>query len=281
MGGLLAQSLRNSGILVTISDFRAVTGSSVFADGYIECDVRLPSPALKSALRSSDCVCICLPEAATVDAVASVLPLMSNGSLWVDTVSVKSPLTLELQKRVGEYEILSINPMFAPALGWNKRSVAAVEICSGPKTRAFCALMASWGAQVENLTAIEHDQLTAAIQVATHAAILAFGHALIHLNFDITKAVRLATPPHRLLLTVLHRLASQNSDVYWDIQACHPLATVVRDKLADGIARLSRAPGADGQEQFRKLFDQIESVLQSEVNALHEWSQELFTAPKT
>jgi prephenate dehydrogenase len=186
-----------------------------------------------------------------------------------------------LQKHVGEYEILSINPMFAPALGWNKRSVAAVEICSGPKTRAFCALMASWGAHIELVSATEHDQLTAAIQVATHAAILAFGDALIHLNFDVGKAIRLATPPHRLLLTLLHRLASQNSDVYWDIQACHPLATVVRDKLADGIARLSRAPCADGQEEFRTLFDDIESLLQSEVKGLREWARQSFSTPNT
>jgi prephenate dehydrogenase len=222
-----------------------------------------------------------LPETATVDAVASVLPLISNGSLWVDTLSVKSVITRELQQRVGECEILSINPMFAPALGWSKHSVAAVEICSGPKTLAFCALITSWGAHVELISAIEHDELTAAIQVATHAAILAFGHALIHLNFDVTKAIRLATPPHRLLLALLHRLTSQNSDVYWDIQTCHPLATVVRDKLADGIVWINSASRADGQEQFRTLFDEIESVLQSETDALHRWLQQLLAPANT
>ena len=90
-----------------------------------------------SELRSSDCVCLCLPERVTLDAVNSVLPQLSEGNLWVDTLSVKSEIARALHPYADRNELLSLNPMFSPALGWAQNAVAAVEIKPGPKTRAL------------------------------------------------------------------------------------------------------------------------------------------------
>src|SRR4051794_26218747 len=114
VGRLLARSMRSSGIAVRIVDVQHVGTPLPAEDDYIECDVRSPSPTFVSALQSSDCVCLCLPEALTVSAVAAVLPLMPDGSLWVDTTSVKTAIADELQRALPRCEILSINPMFAP-----------------------------------------------------------------------------------------------------------------------------------------------------------------------
>ena len=55
--------------------------------------------------------------------------------------------------------------------------------------------MSSWGAHLVPIGAAEHDRLTAAIQVATHAAVLAFGHCLVKLNFEITRQPSLQRLP--------------------------------------------------------------------------------------
>ncbi|MFL6415107.1 MAG: prephenate dehydrogenase/arogenate dehydrogenase family protein [Bryobacteraceae bacterium] len=276
--------MRESGIRVTISDSRPFVGTRSSRESqytYVESDVRVPSAELISEIRASDCVCLCLPETVTLDAVASVLPLMSKGSLWVDTLSVKTEIAQLLAQHIGHCELLSLNPMFAPSLGWARNAVAAVEIDSGPKTSALHQLISSWGAQVVSISAVEHDKLTAAVQVATHAAVLAFGQAVVHLDVDISKTVKLATPPHRLLLALLYRIASQNPDVYWDIQTWHPLGGVVRNKLSDGVARIDDASGADGLQRFHELFEQIRDVLEPESDILRAWTEKLIAALTT
>jgi 4-amino-4-deoxyprephenate dehydrogenase len=285
VGHLLAQSMRCSGIPVAIADSRpfASTPATREDEGfrYIQADVRSPSPELVSELRLSDCVCVCLPEQVTMDALASVLQHMSKGSLWVDTLSVKSEIARALNRHNGQAELLSLNPMFAPDLGWTNNAVAAVQISPGPKTRAFCDLISSWGARVVPIGAAEHDQLTAATQVATHAAVLAFGHCLLHLDFDVEKATQLATPPHRLLLGLLQRITQNNPEVYWDIQTWHPHAEAVRRQLAAGINRLQKAATDHGRDAFDVLFTEIKTILDAERDTLDAWARQLVARSTT
>jgi prephenate dehydrogenase len=104
---------------------------------------------------------------------------------------------------------------------------------------------------VTELTAEQHDRLTASVQVATHAAILAFGLTLQRLGYDRKLASSVTTPPHTTMLNLLARIANGAPEVYWDIQSVHPHASEVRAAMLDCLTEISRIVENDDFAGFR------------------------------
>jgi 4-amino-4-deoxyprephenate dehydrogenase len=276
VGSLLTRSLLNCGVAVTTVDRNP---SSHSERPYIQADVTKPSRELDEAIHNADCVCICLPEQIALDSASHLVSAMSDGALWLDTLSVKGPIMRRLDPQAKRGEILSINPMFAPPLGWPGHAVAVVEAGqAGAKVAFFKKLMVQWGASVQPVTAEQHDRLTAALQVATHAAALAFGSALHSLNYDVKAALALATPPHRILLALLYRIVSQNPEVYWDIQAYHPHAAQVRQELITSLSNIGAWAECGDVDKFKQLFQELRSVLGPRDDALALLTSALITA---
>jgi prephenate dehydrogenase len=279
MGMLLCRSLRDSGIPVTLIDSRPHTTEDLDGVTFVQSDIAEFQPALNTVIASSACVCVCLPEKITLQVVSRLTEMMADGSLWVDTLSVKSGIVRALQEQPGRFQSLSINPMFAPVMGWRGGAVAVIEVVAGPKSVFLRQLLHTWGARLETISAEEHDHLTAVIQVATHAAVLSFGGALLHLNFDLERALRLATPPHRLLLTLLHRMTTQNAGVYWDIQACHPLGERVRKELIGVLQRIQTDAGKQESSEIIEIFFRFRKLFEGRDELLMDWARYVFALP--
>jgi prephenate dehydrogenase len=258
-GSLLRRSFAESGIAVTGVDRQPPDNDT---QTYFQADIACGGPELESAIRRAECVCVCLPEQVTVDIAPRLVTHMRDNALWVDTLSVKTPISRALAESAGRLEILSINPMFAPALGWRGNAVAVVELGkSGEKSRQLKELLRQWGAHLRVVSAQEHDSVTAALQVATHASVIAFGAALSKLGYDVDTALDLAPPPHRVLLALLYRIVSQNPEVYWDIQAYHPNAASVRNEMVAALQFLQTAAGCGDTQSFRQLFQELRTML--------------------
>src|SRR5690242_7718936 len=262
VGDLIARVLMQTGMEVLLVD--VLPAPEAIGGRYLQADITRLDDALLRAIAGADCVVMCLPERAALASAPAILDAMSRGALWVDTLSVKQKICSLLRKYEEKLELVSINPMFAPALGFAGHSVAFVEISSGPKGQDFARTLCSMGARVEVVTPETHDTLTAAIQVATHAAILSFGVVLLELAYDIEKGVAIATPTHRMLLSLLHRLSTANPEVYWDIQHDHPHAVSVRETLSGAVRALDSAAREDSPREFQKLFERIRLLLPSE-----------------
>jgi prephenate dehydrogenase len=261
-GTLLSRSLRDCGIEVTLVDsrVRGVAGAEDVI--YLQADAAACGSELRQAIAASDCLCVCLPETVALEAFPRLAAAMPSGSLWVDTLSVKTEIVQALEAQAGQLEALSINPMFAPALGWTGKPVAAVEVFGGPRSELLIKLLGEWGARVEIVSAADHDRLTAVIQVATHAAVISFGKALLRLQPNLATALRLATPPHRLLLTLLYRMATQNAQVYWDIQAHHPAGARVREQLAEALAEMNEDAASGRVQRFEAAFQELKALFE-------------------
>jgi 4-amino-4-deoxyprephenate dehydrogenase len=275
-GTLLAKSLRDSGITVTLVDLRPQEENVVSGMRFLRSDIGQCGPELMSALAGSDCVCVCLPEKITLRAALALTAAMPDRCLWVDTLSIKSNIAQAIAREAGRLEMLSINPMFAPALGWAGHAVAVVGLSTGSKSTFVKQLLTQWGARVEELSAEEHDRLTGAVQVATHAAVLSFGAALLQLKFDVDKALRIATPPHKLLLTLVHRMATQNAEVYWDLQAYHPLACVVRKELIRTLETIQEDAAHDDPETLKSTLEDLRALLAPQEEVLARWLEHAF-----
>jgi prephenate dehydrogenase len=277
-GELLIRSLLDGGVAITIVDLTPPAASGP-EQRYIQGNVRAIDRELEQAIHDSDCVCICLPERVALDSAPRLAAAMADGALWVDTLSIKGPITKALEMHSRRIEILSINPMFAPALGWKGRPVAVVEIESpGSRRQYFKQLLTEWGASVETITAEEHDRLTAALQVATHAAALAFGSSLLNSSYNLKAALRLATPPHRMLLGLLYRISSQNPEVYWDIQAHHPHAAEVRQQLINSLEHIETQTAQGDFDGFKRVFQEICSLLSPSGDELEGLTKNLIGA---
>jgi prephenate dehydrogenase len=274
VGRLLARSLRSSGIRITGVDLRNELSGG--CDEYIQANAVELGTDLQAKVHAAECLFLCLPEEAAMAATQGLAQCLPDGALWVDTLSIKGPITEVLQGQKHRLQILSINPMFAPALGWLGRPVAAVALSKGERAEFLQRLLISWGARIELVTAPEHDEATAVIQVATHAAAIAFGATLLELGCDMHATVRLATPPHRLILALVRRIVEQNPEVYWEIQRDHPLGAATRRALLDVTHRLDENVTTGDRAAFGSMFASIRSLLEKEDSAIGRWSRKFF-----
>jgi prephenate dehydrogenase len=154
-------------------------------------------------------------------------------------------------------EALSLNPMFAPSLGFAGHPVASVVVRNGRRGRALRALIEQWGARVVTVTADQHDRVAAAAQALTHAAVIAFGAALTELDVDFADLDRMGPPPHTALLSLLARIASGAPEVYWDVQAANPYAPAARRALSCGVSQLEGVVEDGNCEEFGDLLDRL------------------------
>jgi prephenate dehydrogenase len=225
-----------------------------------------------------------VPEPVALLAIGRLVGTLRPDALIVDTSSVKSTVVPALHAAVmiaGEAEALSLNPMFAPSLGFAGHPVASVVVRDGQRGRALCDLIEQWGARVVNVTADQHDRLAAAAQALTHAAVIAFGAALAELDVDIADLDRIAPPPHTALLSLLARITSGAPEVYWDVQAANPYAPAARRALSRGVSQLSDVVEDDDSAAFGDLLDRLSGVLGPLRGAYRERSAKALRAMTT
>lgn len=268
VGALFARSLAAGGMAVAVVDRRPCPAGA--AGRFLHADATGDDEALRRLISAADCVIACLPAGAALAAVDPVVGAMRSGALWIDTLSVKTEICRALRGHRDDIEILSINPLFAPALGWRGNPVAAVELTAGPRSASMIGILASWGARIGRASAGDHDALTAAVQVATHAAVLAFGSVLLELGYEAELGFRLGTPPHRLLLALLSRIVNANPAVYWEIQRQHPQGEDVRQAMARALAALSAAAREPAPDGLRRQLAEIARLLAPEQGPLRE-----------
>jgi prephenate dehydrogenase len=242
VGRLFCNALADAGSAVTLVDVAPTSPAELRELGpYRPLDARTPSPQLDAALADADCVVLALPEAAALDALPHVLAALSPGALLVDTLSVKTPFAQTALAARAPIELLSLNPMFAPALGFAGRAVLAIELVPGPRSRALLALLRERAYVVTLPDAAAHDRATATLQVTTHAGVLAFGLALAQLDADLDVLLPAAPPPFLALLALLARIVDGAPQTYTDIQRANPFAPEARAALADALGQLDAA----------------------------------------
>jgi 4-amino-4-deoxyprephenate dehydrogenase len=263
VGSLFAEHLQDSGNEVVIVD-RAVPGPTHRVARFVRGDISDPGAEVADVVSTADAVLLCVPEPVALVAVGRLVGTLRPDALIADTSSVKSTVVPALHAAAsiaGQAEALSLNPMFAPSLGFAGHPVASVVVRDGRRGRALCDLIEQWGARVVNVTADQHDRVAAAAQALTHAAVLAFGAALTELDVDIADLDRMGPPPHTAMLSLLARIASGAPEVYWDVQAANPYAPAARRALAHGISQLDGVVEDGDPAAFGDLLDRLCGVL--------------------
>lgn len=262
VGGMFVDCLLRSGVEVCVvdrTDARSDSGSEY--PSFVTGDITSIDSRLAAKIGRADLVVLAVPEHVALACVKGVVGAMRPGALLVDTLSVKGRIVDTVRTEGSGVEAVSLNPMFAPALGIKGRPVAAIMVHEGPRAQELLRLIATWGGCVVALSAHDHDRVTGAAQALTHAVVLAFGLALTNLDVDITELSSIAPPPHATLLALLGRITSGSPQVYWDVQSANPQARVARKALADGIHQLAELIDHGNDDDFAAVFDRLRHFL--------------------
>lgn len=239
---LFGQQLSAAGVQVTGVDLRPSPEDP--ADplpwgSFLRVDVTAPvSEELREVLGTTDLLIVALPEAVGFAALDRIVPELPAGALLTDVFAVKAPMAEWLQTARSDLEVLSLQPLFAPDLGFAGQNVAAVEFAPGPRSGWLLERLGEWGARVTRVDADTHDGLCAINQVAVHTALLAYGLALETLGGDAKDLSDLSTPQSRALLAGVSRIAELNPEGYWAIQAGNPAGPAARAAVLQGVQRL-------------------------------------------
>jgi prephenate dehydrogenase len=189
---------------------------------------------------------------------------------------VKTGIVAALVAHAQHLESVSLNPMFAPALGFDGRAVAAVVVRDGPRARTLLDAVGRRGGRVAEVSADEHDRVAAVTQALTHAAVLAFGLALDELGVTVEDLGKVATPPHLTLLALLARIASGGPETYWDVQASNPHARRARAALGAGLDTLADAADHGTGGDFAVILERARESLGPDRDAYMRICEELF-----
>jgi prephenate dehydrogenase len=272
VGGLMVDLLRGAGADVLVVDVVPPPADVAFTIG----DVCAMDAGLLAEIRRADVVVLAVPERVALTAVPALAPQLRPGGLLVDTLSVKTSIVAVLAAHGPHLEAVSLNPLFAPALGLDGRAVAAVVVRDGPRARALLDAVERGGGRVAEIGADEHDRVAAVTQALTHAAVLAFGLALDELGIAVEEIGAVATPPHLTLLAMLARIAAGQPETYWDVQAGNPHARSARTALADGLAALADAADHGSDGDFASILERARRSLGPAHDGYARLCEELF-----
>jgi prephenate dehydrogenase len=276
VGGLVVDLLLGEGAEVVVVDVAAPPPDLADVCGYARGDVCAMDGPLAAELRRADIAVLALPEPVALAAVLTLARQLRPGALLVDTLSVKTGIVAALTAHAEHLEAVSLNPMFAPALGFDGRAVAAVVVHDGPRARALLDAVSRRGGRVVVLGADEHDRVAAVTQALTHAAVLAFGLALDELGVAVEDLSEVATPPHLALLALLARIGSGGPETYWHVQAGNPHARRARAALASGLAALADVADHGTSGDFAGMLERARASLGHERDAYMRICEELF-----
>lgn len=261
MGSLFCSSLAGQAGRVTAVDLAQEPRPGTAATAYLRADVLALDAEARRLLSAADVVILALPESVAIESVPAVRSAMRDDALLVDTLSVKSQIVDIMREFESPLETLSINPMFGPSAGFAGQNLIAVKVAAGPRAERFVEILQSLGCRIAFRTAEEHDQAMAALQAATHAAILAFGMALEKLDYDVTALADMSSPPHRVLLALLARILGGEPEVYWDIQAHNRFAQGAREAVRQSAQDLSDMVASGGEAEFRARLERLRHLL--------------------
>jgi 4-amino-4-deoxyprephenate dehydrogenase len=247
---------------VSVIELRALGRRQFKSRDHVESDITKPTTEARAILRSADLAVLALPNGVAVDAIRSVTSCVREGTLLIDTLSVKTQLHKAMANWRGRGELLGINPMFSPELGSKGKTVLAVETIGGPKSRTFLKLLRRRVSHVKVCRdATEHDRMCAVLQASTHAALLAFAVMVTRSDFDLTELISSSPPPFRLLLMAAARMATSPLDAYWDIQSANPFASKARSELVSALNSVSWAAHGSERDRFAQLVHSIGAKL--------------------
>jgi chorismate mutase/prephenate dehydrogenase len=210
-----------------------------------------------------DLVVIAVPIAATVEVIREVAPHIRSGACLMDVTSLKrAPLEAMLRFAPSDVAVVGSHPMFGPhGADFDRQKVV---LCRGRGDNAFDRvrrLYESFGAEVIEADADEHDRHMALIQVLVHEKTMVLGSVLERMRADLGRSLQFASPIYRTELAMIGRMFSQGAALYADILTSNPDGARVCHLFEQESAHFARAVAMSDRAAVVSRFEQIAAFM--------------------
>lgn len=209
-------------------------------------------------LADAGMVVVSVPINVTEQVIAKLGNLPAD-CILADLTSVKSgPLQAMLEVHKGP--VIGLHPMFGPDIPSLAKQV--IVYCDGRNPDHYQWLLEQfqiWGASLNRISAIEHDQGMTLIQALRHFTSFVYGVHLAEEDPRLDQLLSLSSPIYRLELAMVGRLFAQDAQLYADIIMSAPqnLAMIKRfhQRFGEAITMLE----SQDKAAFTQAFDQVEN----------------------
>jgi chorismate mutase / prephenate dehydrogenase len=178
-------------------------------------------PHAADILQQAALVLVAVPIQVTLK-VLDRLPPLPVDCVLADITSVKQkPLQAMLKQHQGA--VVGLHPMFGPDVKAFKGQT--IVLCPGRHMHQYQWLtdqLRRWGANIECISAEEHDKTMAIVQVLRHFSTVVYGAHLAQEQINLDRVLALSSPIYRLELAMVGRLFAQNADLYTEIIFANP-----------------------------------------------------------
>lgn len=206
-----------------------------------------------------DLVIVAVPIASTTKVIAEVAPHVRRGACIMDVTSIKrEPLAAMLEHAPQDVDVVASHPMFGPSGADMDRQ--KVVLCRGRGDAGFARvkhLYETFGAEVIESTAEEHDAQMALIQVLVHEKTMVLGSVLERLKAGLARSLQFASPIYRAELSMIGRMFSQGAELYADILTSNPDGARASKMFEEEAARFAGAVGAGDRAAIVARFREV------------------------
>jgi len=193
---------------------------------------------------------VAVPIAATRAVIEQVAPLVKRGACIADVTSVKrAPMDAMLAGAPADVDVVGTHPMFGPSgQDMDRQKVVLVRGRGELGFDRVKRLFESFGAEVIEATAEEHDAQMALIQVLVHEKTMVLGSVLERLKAKLARSRDFASPIYRAELSMIGRMFS-------------PDGAAASRVFEEEASRFARAVGAGDRDAIVTRFREVAAYM--------------------
>lgn len=216
----------------------------------------------------SDLIVVATPMGASLRILRQLAQAQPAGVVF-DVGSLKTPLMPGLDAlRQNQVKVCSLHPLFGPSVSMlSGRHVAIVDVGCPAANEVAARLFSGTMAELITMSAAEHDRLMAYVLSFSHLLNIVFTQVLVRSGEEALNLRTISSTTFEGQLRVARRIAEENPQVYYEIQAENPYAKAIREQCAAILAELSEIINQRDQLTFRQRLEENRRYLSATAQA--------------
>jgi len=208
---------------------------------------------LDKGVKDAEVIVVAVPISTTEEVLKSILALQPK-ALVFDIASIKAPLLGTLRNAAADgLEVCSVHPMFGPETASIIDRNVVVCDCGSPSASNRARELMD-GANLIPIEVEEHDPLMAYVLGMSHAVNIAFAEALNQSGKSYGDLNRAASTTFRRQAETARGVASENAQLYYEIQHLNPFNNEALTYLQKAVDDLKDAAAKGDREAFDRMM---------------------------
>jgi len=210
---------------------------------------------LERGVRDAEVIVLATPISVTPGLMERVLAMRPAGVV-LDICSIKTPLVPILREWSAKgARVCSVHPMFGPdTASIIDRNVVICRCGSADATETARSLVD--GSNIVEMEIEEHDPLMAYVLGLSHAVNIAFFEALRNSGRPFEELERAASTTFRRQVDSAKAVASENAQLYYEIQHLNPFNEEALEHLQKAVNDLREAALKGDKDAFERMMQE-------------------------